>query len=81
MMASNGPFCKGIENDKGNIFESDLWEKTFDVRFFYFDPFLITNATSQTLCFNYTDLLKIEYPFICYDLSVLALTIKWRNMK
>ena len=35
MMANNGPFCKGIENDKVNIFESELWEKTFDVRFFF----------------------------------------------
>ena len=35
MMANNGPFCKGIENNKGNIFESELWEKTFDVRFFF----------------------------------------------
>ena len=26
-MANNGPFCKGIENDKGNIFESELWKK------------------------------------------------------
>ena len=28
IMASNGPFCKGIENNKGNIFESELREKT-----------------------------------------------------
>ena len=26
-MANNGPFCKGIENDKGNTFESELWKK------------------------------------------------------
>ena len=26
-MANNGPFCKGIENDKGYIFESELWKK------------------------------------------------------
>ena len=27
IMAYNGPFCKGIENDKGYIFESELWKK------------------------------------------------------
>ena len=27
MMANNGPFCKGVENDKGNIFESELLKK------------------------------------------------------
>ena len=27
IMENNGPFCKGIENDKGNIFESELWKK------------------------------------------------------
>ena len=26
-MANIGPFCKGIENDKGNIFESRFVEK------------------------------------------------------
>ena len=26
-MANNGPFGKGIENDKGNIFESEMWKK------------------------------------------------------
>ena len=26
-MANNGPFCKGVENDKGNIFEPELWKK------------------------------------------------------
>ena len=25
-MANNGPFCEGIENDKGNIFDSELWK-------------------------------------------------------
>ena len=28
---NNSPFCKGIENDKGNIFESELWKKTVNV--------------------------------------------------
>ena len=27
IMANNGWFCKGIENDKGNVFESELWGK------------------------------------------------------
>ena len=27
IMANNGPYCKGIENDKRNIFESELWKK------------------------------------------------------
>ena len=27
IMPNNGPFCKGIENDKGNTFESELWKK------------------------------------------------------
>ena len=26
-MINNGPFCKGIESDKENIFESELWKK------------------------------------------------------
>ena len=30
-MANNGPFCTGMENDKGNIFESELWKKTVTV--------------------------------------------------
>ena len=28
IMANNGPFCKGIENDKGNILEAELWKKS-----------------------------------------------------
>ena len=31
IMANYGPFCKGIENDKGNIFESELWKKIVNV--------------------------------------------------
>ena len=27
IIANNGPFCKRIENDKGNVRESELWEK------------------------------------------------------
>ena len=27
IMANNDPCCTGIENDKGNIFESELWGK------------------------------------------------------
>ena len=27
IMANNGLLCIGIENDKGNIFESELWKK------------------------------------------------------
>ena len=27
IMAYHGPFCKSIENDNGNIFESELWRK------------------------------------------------------
>ena len=27
IMANNGLFCKGLENDKENIFESELWKK------------------------------------------------------
>ena len=27
IMTNNCPFCKGIENDKRNIFESELWKK------------------------------------------------------
>ena len=41
----------------------------FDSRFLIFNPLLIPNATCQTLCFNYTDLLKIECPLfdrICF---------------
>ena len=30
-VANKGPFCKGVENDKGNIFESELWGKTVNV--------------------------------------------------
>ena len=30
-MANNGPFCKGIENAKGNIFESKIVGKTVNV--------------------------------------------------
>ena len=32
IMANNGPLCKGIENDKGNILESELWGKTLNVK-------------------------------------------------
>ena len=27
IMANKSPFCMGIKNDKGNIFESELWKK------------------------------------------------------
>ena len=28
IMANNGPICKGIENDKGNLFASELWKNS-----------------------------------------------------
>ena len=28
IMANNGPICKGLENDNGNIFEPELWKKS-----------------------------------------------------
>ena len=31
IMANIGPFCKGIENDKRNIFDSELLKKTVNV--------------------------------------------------
>ena len=36
MMTNNGLFCKGIENDKGNIIQSELWGK----HLMYNDAFL-----------------------------------------
>ena len=29
IMANNGPFCKGLENIKGNIFESEMYNGAF----------------------------------------------------
>ena len=31
IMANNGPFCKGIKNDKVDILESELWKQAVNV--------------------------------------------------
>ena len=45
IMANNGPFCKGVENDKGNIFESDLWKNSECIMVRFYSPSVYLTLT------------------------------------